>query len=405
VKTAYLDCFAGISGDMLLGAFVDAGADPDILRTELSKLNIDGYHLHFRRVAKHGISATKADVLLDQHGHPANNGHGHHHHHPHRHWPDIRHLITESELSDLTKQRSLAVFERLASAEGRVHGMSPEEVHFHEVGAIDSIVDIVGTAICLELLGIEQLLAAAPPLGRGFVECQHGTIPVPAPATVELLKDIPTRGSNIEAELVTPTGAAVIAALAAGVGIAPDMTFTAVGYGAGTKDLPIPNLLRVLIGELAGQQYPTEELTVLEANLDDMNPELFPELQDQLLAAGALDVWLTPINMKKGRPGTMVSTLCRPGNARRLKDIYFLHSTTLGIRIYSVQRQALAREMQLVATPYGNIRVKVATFRDQAVTIAPEFEDCRAAAQAHGLSTREVYMAALAAAHHHKPTS
>jgi pyridinium-3,5-bisthiocarboxylic acid mononucleotide nickel chelatase len=386
MRIAYFDCFAGISGDMTLGALVAAGADFETLRESLASLPVHGYELQSATVKKMGIAATDITVALS------------HHHHHHRRLGDIVEIINGSTLSDDIKSTSIRIFTKLAEAEAHVHGSTVDDVHFHEVGAVDAIVDIVGTAICLELLGIDRVEASPLPLFHGFVESAHGTFPLPAPATAELIKGIPVRGRDIEGELVTPTGAAIVTTLASKFGSPPDFRIESIGYGAGKADRDIPNVLRVVIGE--GTDVPsvaTEPMLILETNIDDMNPQLFDSAFDHLFAAGARDVFLTPIQMKKNRPATLLSVLCDPSSVNTMLSIIYAETSTLGVRIQDVSRACLDREFKTVETKYGPIRIKIGNQNGVRMNASPEYEDCRAAATANDVATKAVYEEAMAA--------
>jgi hypothetical protein len=393
MRIAYFDCFAGISGDMTLGALLDAGLPRAALEATLRQLPLPGWELDVQRVVKQGLAATAVQV----HVAPDEQ--------PHRHLADIRRILDAGGLPAIVRDRATAVFTRLAEAEAAVHGTSPNEVHFHEVGAVDSIVDIVGAVAGLHALGIETLRASPLPLGHGFVRAAHGQLPVPAPAVMQLLaqRGIPVRDLDAAAELVTPTGAALLAALADDFGRYPDMVVRAVGLGAGQRNMPFPNVLRVVIGDASptsvplDNPYAVEHLLVLESNLDDMNPEIIAYASQQLLASGALDVWHTPIMMKKGRPATMLSVLCRPADGPGLTELVLAETTSLGVRQHMVDRVALPRRSDEVTTPWGTVRVKVAQLADGAAKVAPEYEDCQRVARAAGVPLRDVYAAAHAA--------
>lgn len=439
-RTLYLDCFAGASGDMFIGALLDCGLDFEYLKSELAGLNVEGYELSLERVDRSGISAAKFDVHLDHsdghqhkhsqhhdpshehehshshehHHHEHSHSHGHHHrehshshehqnphaHEGHRSLSTIKQMIAASALSVMVKQRAQAIFQRIGEAESKIHGIPIETVHFHEVGAIDSIVDIVGACVGLEALKIEQILSSPLHVGSGTFTCAHGTYPVPGPATAEILKGVPIYSKEVEGELVTPTGAAIIATLAAGFGNLPAMKVERVGYGAGTRTYPkFPNVLRAIIGqaEAATDDTPTT-VTVLEANIDDLNAQVFGHLMDKALAAGALDVFYTPVQMKKNRPGVLVTLLCRTEDRVRMSDLIFRETTTLGVRYREERREVLRREHVTVETAYGAVRIKVARATDgHVVNYAPEFEDCRAAAERHQAPVRDVQVAALGA--------
>ncbi len=395
MRTAYFDCFAGISGDMTLGALLDAGLPQATLEAVLQQLPLPGWQLDVQRVVKQGLAATAVRVHVAAGDHP------------HRHLADILHILDAAQLEPAVRGRAAAVFIRLARAEAAVHGTSPDDVHFHEVGAIDSIVDVVGAVAGLHLLGIEAVQASPLPMGHGFVRAAHGLLPVPVPAVMQLLaqRGIPVRDVDAAAELVTPTGAALLAELADDFGQYPAMVVRTVGLGAGQRDLPFPNVLRVVIGETqpvpprgqARGPYPVEPLLVLETNLDDMSPEIMADTSQRLLAGGALDVWLTPITMKKGRPAILLSILCRPADGPRLTDLVLTETTSLGVRQRLVDRVTLPRRIDEVETPWGKVRVKVGLLADGTAKGAPEYEDCRHAAEAGGIALREVYAAASAA--------
>lgn len=385
MRVAYMDAFAGASGDMVVGALIHLGAPLAALEEELGKLAIGGYRLGARRERVCGLAATRFAVELT-----ATTGrHG-------RAFPQVRDLVARSGLSPLVRERALAVLARLGEAEARAHGTSLEEVHLHEVGALDSIIDIVATAAALNHLGVEAIYASALPLGSGLTRGAHGPLPVPAPAVVELLKGRRVRLEDGAGEMVTPTGAAIIAALAE-PGPPPELAITGVGYGVGTRSWPDrPNLLRVLIGEPVAEPG-LEEVVVIEAQVDDMNPELYTHVVERLLAAGALDVTLSPLEMKKGRPGTLLRVLAPPAKRERLAGIVFTETTTIGLRWSRWQRLVLPREERRVETAYGTVAIKVVRTPDGREHGAPEYEDCRRIALARGVPLRVVYEAALAA--------
>lgn len=386
MRTAYFDCFSGISGDMTIGALVDAGASFEELRVQLARLNVPGYELASEKVTKQGIAGTKFHVYVHDPGTQ------------HRRLRDIETILRGSALASHIQARTLEVFTRLAEAEASIHHTAIDQVHFHEVGAIDSIVDITGTVIGLDLLGIQRILASAVNVGSGFVQAAHGVLPVPSPATAELLKGAPTYARGYDGELTTPTGAALLATLAERFGPLPPLRVGKIGYGAGTKDLPhAPNLLRVFIGE-DGTRGDADVITVLETNLDDMNPEWFEYAQEQLFAQGALDVFYTPIFMKKNRPATKLTVLCETDKVDAVVDTLFQNTSTFGVRTYEVRRQKLERFSQTVETPFGPIAVKVGQWRDQVVQISPEYESCRQAAHQCGVPLQEIYQAAEAQA-------
>jgi uncharacterized protein (TIGR00299 family) protein len=391
MRIAYLDCFSGISGDMLLGALLDAGVQPSNLENALSKLNLANWELSLERVTKSGISAVNAIVsVCEQAGE--------------RHLSDIIDIIQNSGLPDPVKQRSIAVFHRLAEAEAKVHNTTPDRIHFHEVGAVDCIVDVVGSIAGLELLGVEKIFSSPLPASRGFVQCSHGTLPVPAPAVMELLKGVPVVPSDVEGELVTPTGAAIVATVAEGFGPMPAMVPELVGYGAGKKEFGRrPNLLRVVVGQSAdepGQHTvsgETTEVAVLEANIDDMNPEIYEYVTARLFQAGALDVFLTHVMMKKNRPGVLLTAVCDLTMEGTLADIILEETSTLGVRTSRMKRFCLQREFRRVETPYGPVKVKIGLRDGRVLTVSPEYAECRRLAEEHSVPLKDVYRAAISA--------
>lgn len=389
MKTLYFDCVSGASGDMILGALLDAGLPEATLRERLAALHLPGFDLRVAKVAKCGIAATQVDVIVDDDV-------------PERHLPQLEAIVRGGELPGHVVEQSIAVLRRIGEAEAAIHNASLDHVHLHELGGIDTIVDVVGAVSGLDALGIERVRCSPIPLGRGFTNSAHGRIPLPAPATVALLRGAPVVGSEIQAETVTPTGAALLSTLATDYGAIPSLTLAAVGYGAGRKDFAIPNVLRVLIGEAAAAgDSGLQALVVLETNIDDLNPETYDYVMGRLFAAGALDVFLAPIQMKKNRPATLLSVICWPSAAAALSDILFAETSTLGIRRYEIMRQALPRQSRTVDTAYGPVRVKVAAWGDGQTKSAPEYEDCRKLAAQHGIPLRDVYLAAAEAAHGH----
>jgi pyridinium-3,5-bisthiocarboxylic acid mononucleotide nickel chelatase len=410
-RTLYLDCFAGASGDMLVGAMLDSGLDFELLRSALLKLGVEGYELSLGRVDRSGISAAKFDVHLNSEPHSHEHHHNHEHSHGqhshghsrqshHRSLSEIKGIISSSNLSELVKQRAQAIFQRIGEAEAKIHDVPIETVHFHEVGAIDSIVDIVGACVALDALKIERIISSPLHVGSGTFQCAHGTYPVPGPATAELLKGVPIYSKDVEGELVTPTGAAIISTLAEGYGPMPMMKIENIGYGAGTRDYPkFPNALRAIIGELEEDADRTPgAVTIIEANIDDLNAQVFGYLMEKALAAGALDIFYTPVQMKKNRPGVLLTLLCNPTDRERMCDLIFRETTTLGVRYRNEQREILTREFVTVETEYGPIRVKVSRARDgRAMNASPEFEDCRVAAEKSGVGLRDAQTAALKA--------
>jgi uncharacterized protein (TIGR00299 family) protein len=380
-KILYFDCACGISGDMTVGALLDLDIQKDAFLKELDKLNIAGYRIEIKKNKKNGIEGTDFHVVIEP---PEEKP-------THRNLEDIKALLKNSELKEPVKQMSLDIFTCLAEAEAKVHGIPVSQVHFHEIGAIDSIIDIVGTAICINMLQAIKIYASALPLGRGFVNCAHGKIPVPAPATLEILKDIPVYSSNTEGELVTPTGAAIVKTISQKIIPLPDVIIHRIGYGTGKRNYSIPSLLRVYWCEEIKADTQEEELVVMETNIDDMNPEIYSFLVPELLDKGALDVSLTSITMKKGRPGIMLSMLCNPEKQNILEELLYLETTTLGIRRYSVKRSCLKRRNVKIDTPYGHVRVKIAYYQNKPIKAAPEYEDIRKISEENSLSIQKVY--------------
>ena len=386
MKILYLDCFAGISGDMFLGALLDLGVPEAALISELQKLGLNGCTVSARRVTKQSINGMKFDCQSPSEHH-------------HRCFTEITVMITGSGLSETVKQRAVSVFRRLGEVEAKIHGVPLERIHFHEIGAVDSIVDIVGTCVALEMLGINLVQASPLPLGSGFVETAHGKFPVPAPATLELLRGAPIASSSETAELVTPTGAALLAEFCSRYGPMPSMVIEKIGYGAGTRELTgTPNMLRAVLGQSTELSSESDTVTVIEANLDDMNPEFFGDVMERLLTAGALDVFWTPVQMKKNRPGTLLTVLCEPNAADQLAELVLTHTTSFGVRIHEARRRKLARELVPVRTRYGEISVKIGRWVGKIVQRSPEFESCRQAAIKNNVSVKEVYSEAARAA-------
>ena len=391
MRIAYFDCFSGVSGDMTLGALLACGADETELRERLGALNVPGYELHIRRVTRQGITATDVDVHLIE----AEQGHG-------RHLSDIAAILDSSALPPGVRQKALAVFTRLADAEAKIHGTTREQIHFHEVGAVDAIVDIVSSCLLLDMLGVERVVTSSIPCGHGTIKCQHGIMPVPAPATMELLQGFPVHSVDIKGELVTPTGAALLTTLSdpTTAGKIPAMRVLTSGFGAGKKQFKpdMPNLLRVILGETEeaaiGEDKTPQTVAVLETNLDDQNPEGFDLLMERAFAAGALDVFFTPIQMKKNRPATLLTILCPPDKADALAALLFRETGTFGIRAREQRRYTLDRSWRTVTTEFGDIRLKAGTWLGEEVTVAPEYEDCKRAALAHDVPLRRVYEAA-----------
>jgi len=384
MSIAYFDCFAGISGDMCLGALIDAGAPQEELVSGLKTLKVPGWHLRVSKVSKNGISASKVDVEMASAGHRE------------RRLPEILKIIAKAELPGSAKELASRTFQRLAEAEAKVHGVPVEKVHFHEVGAVDAIVDVVGTALALELLGIDHVISSRLPSFHGFALTAHGTFPLPAPATLELVKGIPMSERDVEGELVTPTGAAIITTSAESFGPMPSMKVSSVGYGAGAADYDFPNALRVVIGE-ESRPGEMDEVRVVETNIDDLNPEFYEVIMGRLFGEGALDVYLTPVQMKKTRPGTLVTVISPPAAVDRIAEVLFRESSTIGVRVTEARRLCPERKVEEIETRYGMIRMKVSERRGRVRNAAPEYEDCRAAAAAYGVPIKEVYAAAIAA--------
>jgi pyridinium-3,5-bisthiocarboxylic acid mononucleotide nickel chelatase len=385
MKTLYFDCFAGASGDMILGALVGAGVEPRTLVDQLKLLNVGGWEIDFERVDRSGISATYAKVKTA-------------HEHEHRHLKDILKIINESGLNQNVKDRAALIFSKLAEAEAHVHNLPVEKIHFHEVGALDAILDVCGAAIGFDLLGIEAFISSPLRVGFGMTDMAHGRFPIPPPAVAELLQGKPIYAGEIEGEFVTPTGAAIIATVCDRFESLPAMKITATGYGAGTRDPKgFPNALRVLIGQSKRSDAGSDErLLMVETNIDDMSPQLFGHVMDRAFELGALDCYFTPVQMKKNRPGMLLSILCRPNEREKFLQMLFAETTTIGARSYEVDRRALPRETVRVQTKFGAIDVKVVHANGE-VRAMPEFEQCRAVAQNSGVALREVQEAARVA--------
>ena len=416
MKIAYFDCFSGIAGDMALAALLDCGAPLDALKADLASLDVAGWDIRADDVLRAGIHGVK--VTISEHGHSDADELAHHHHHEHHHhgrsMAEIRGLIQSSDLNANVQNKALAIFEKIAVAEAHLHHSTPDDVHFHEIGGLDSLLDIVGVAWCLDYLKIEQVFASALPMSSGWVKCAHGLMPVPAPATLEILKGAPWTPTDIVGELVTPTGAGILAALCQSFGPAPALQMEAIGLGAGTKETwnDRPNLLRVSIGQTApatlanalisapasalqGLEWKT--LSLLETNVDDLNPQLWEAVFEALFEAGALDVWTAPIQMKKGRPAHTLSVLAEQAALDDVLSAILRQTSTLGVRVQSVERAAMPRSMETVRTTYGEIAVKVARWDAGGIARAhPEWEDVKARAREHNVAAREVYQAAIA---------
>jgi uncharacterized protein (TIGR00299 family) protein len=404
MRVVYFDCFSGISGDMALGALIDAGLRVDDLKRALGTLALGGVHIHADRVLRAGVSATKFTVHAhdDDHEHHHHHGHEHaapgtHHGHAHRSLPEISGLIDGSGLSPAGKDRAKAMFRRLAEAEAAIHQMPLEQVHLHEVGAVDSIIDIVGIVFAMEWVGADRVVCSPLNVGGGMVKSAHGIFPVPAPATVKLLGDAPVYSGAVQKELVTPTGALIATTYASAFGAMPPMSIERVGYGAGDRDDPAtPNVLRVLIGRAEDRPH-AERVAVVECEIDDMNPQIFGVVMDRLYAAGALEVFYVPVQMKKNRPGTLVTVIAPPGRRSAIADVLFRETTTIGLRHYEVDRECLDREIISVETTLGAVRFKIASRNGRVVNATPEFEDCARLSVANNLPVKEVQAIAAAA--------
>ena len=377
MKILYYDCFAGISGDMNLGALIDLGVDAAYLSNELSKLKIEGFHLDVKRDQRRGITGTKADVIIEN---PDNE--------KHRHLRHVEEIVNSSSLADTVKVNALKIFRLIAEAEANVHGIDIQQVHFHEVGALDSIADIVGAAICLDYLKVGKIMSSPLQLGGGTVKCAHGIMPVPAPATALIVQGLPVKTGLVNHEATTPTGAAILAAMVDEFSATIDLPILKTAYGIGNRDSEVPNVLRVFL--LEGKDEPadveTVDAVVLESNIDDMNPEHYDFVLEQLFRDGAADAWLMPIVMKKSRPAVMLSVLCSTALAERMKAIIFTHTSSLGIRENLVKKRMLRRQEITVETPVGTVRVKQSFFNGMLVRSKPEFDDCRKLAKEHHLS-------------------
>jgi hypothetical protein len=381
MKIAYFDCFSGASGDMILGALLDAGLSLEDLRRELARLPIRDYSIQEEAVTRGGIAGRQVSVVS-----------GESHQHAHRHLRDLEAIVTGSTLSGAIQEKCLSIFRRLAEAEARVHRVSPDAVHFHEIGALDTIVDIVGSVVGLELLGIERIHCSPLNVGGGTVKCAHGELPVPAPATAQLVLGKPLYSSGVNAELLTPTGAVILTSLASEFGPYPPMTLLSIGYGAGRHDLPFPNLLRLAIGECGPEAVGLDQdsVVVIEANIDDMNPQIYDFMMERLLASGALDVTLTPLQMKKNRPATLVSVVCPIPEREACANILLEETTTIGVRWFLCRRIKAHRTFREVATSLGPVRCKVAFGLNGVLNVTPEYEDCKRLARANRVPLKQV---------------
>jgi pyridinium-3,5-bisthiocarboxylic acid mononucleotide nickel chelatase len=390
LKILYYDCFAGISGDMNLGAMIDLGVDPEYLRAELRKIEIGPYEIRVTRDQRRGIFGTKLDVILPSgEGAPAAHGHGH------RSFKDIAGLIEKSNFSDGIKSTSLDIFMKIARAEAKIHGHSIDEVDFHEVGAIDSIVDVVGAAICFDYLKVDKILSSPVQVGGGFVKCAHGMLPVPAPATAEILTGIPIRSGIVPFETTTPTGAAILAATAGSFAEHINFTPLKIGYGIGHRDTEIPNVLRVFLGEMDDEKQDPDvevkEAFLMECNIDDMNPELYDGVMERLFEKGALDAHLTPVIMKKGRPAVKISVLCDADHRRGIEEVLWLQTSTFGLRVNKIEKLILRRDVSTVKTKYGVLSVKNAYLRGERIKWKLEYEDAKRLAREKGVSIKAIY--------------
>jgi pyridinium-3,5-bisthiocarboxylic acid mononucleotide nickel chelatase len=390
MKMAFFDCSAGAAGDMILGSLLDAGLSLDRLKGELGKLRLDHFDVQVRDVVKRGIGGSQALVCIDQNFHE----------HSHRNLHDICTIIRSSDLDTRVKEQSVAIFTRLAEAEARVHRTTVERIHFHEVGAMDSIIDVVGSVAGLALMGIEKVSCSPLHLGTGTVECAHGTLPVPAPATAELVRGKPVYSSGVKGELLTPTAAAILTTLAVDFGPMPLMTVETVGYGAGNADPPIPNLLRVFIGASPDEagDYAYDRVAVIETNIDDMNPQIYDYLGEKMLAMGARDVFLVPMHMKKNRPGTLLSVICAPERVGEFADFLLRETTTIGLRWRMDNRIKAVRSFAEVQTELGPVTCKVAEAGGRIVNVAPEYEDCKRLALEKDVPLKDVMELARVAA-------
>ena len=413
MKTLYLDIFSGLSGDMFIGAMLDLGLELDHLERELAKLRLEGYHLHASRAKRSQIEGTKFDVHLERHrSHEHGHEHGHQHEHEHEHehehgraYADIRQLIAGSGLSEWVKTKATAVFHRLAVAEGKIHGLPAEQVHFHEVGAVDSMVDIVGACVALEFFGKPRMLASAVVDGAGWIDCAHGRFPIPAPATLEILaaRGVPVSQCEEPHELITPTGAALLAEFAESFGPMEGLAPERIGFGVGQRENKTrPNVVRAILARSAAataHDWETDTVAVLETNLDDANPEWLGNFVDKAMAAGALDVCQVPAQMKKNRPGVLLTVVCAPGEADKFSEWILRHTSAFGVRRTLAERRKLRREFRAVRTPYGEVSVKIGKLDGQVIQTAPEYESCRKLAEEKSVPLKTVYEAALAAVH------
>ena len=404
MKTLYLDLFSGISGDMFIGALLDVGLDFQHLSAELQKLNLQGYHLHVSRGKRAQIEGTKFDVHFGANSH----GHAHEHKHEHQHahardYAGIRELIQHSGISAWAREKAVAVFTRIAAAEGKIHGVPAGEVHFHEVGAVDSIIDIAGACIGLEFLGKPRVLAGQPVDGTGWIDCAHGRFPIPAPATLEILaaRGIALTQCEEPCELITPTGAALLAEFVEAFGPMNNLTPVRIGFGLGSRDHPArPNVLRAILGETSAaleHDWESDTIAVLETILDDVNPEFRCRFMETALAAGALDVSYAPLQMKKNRPGFLLTVLCAAAQTDSFSELILRETSAFGVRRSLAERRKLRREFQTVETPFGNVTLKIGKLDGKVLQAAPEFESCRKLAEVEKVPLKQVYEAAMTA--------
>jgi hypothetical protein len=385
MKIISYDCFSGISGDMNLGAMIDLGVDKTYLINELNKLNLKGWELNVQKDQRHGISGTKVTVKQTRHEHA------------HRHLSDIEKIIDDSTLDKNTKDLSKKIFMQIAVAEAKVHDISLDHVHFHEVGAVDSIIDVVGAAICYNVLKVDGVHVSTVELGGGFVKCDHGKLPVPAPATAEIIKGLPVKKGGVDFEATTPTGAAILAALGTDFSAGLPLKIEKTAYGVGQKDNPdVPNLLRVFLGETITDSDPGHDAVLLECNIDDMNPEFFEYISEKLFKSGASDVFFTNIIMKKGRPGIILNLICEKEAADELKKIIFTESTSLGIRTFPFRKDTLSRHFETIETIYGEVKIKRSFYKGNEVSCKPEYDDCKRIAAERAIPLKEVYNKVLA---------
>ena len=379
LRAAYFDCYSGISGDMMLGALVDLGVDPGKIRKALKTLDLKGYKLKTSRVQRGLIAGTKVQVRLTKSSH-----------HPARKYSDIKKLIADSDLSSTAKKNSLEIFKRIAQVEAAIHDTAMEKIHFHEIGAVDSIVDIVGGVVAIESLKLDKIYASPLNVGEGFVQCDHGCLPVPAPATLKLLQGIPVFSNGIKKELTTPTGAAMIGFYADKFGSLPAMKIVGDGYGAGDHIIAeMPNMLRVVLGEISAES--DEELVLIETNIDDMNPEFYEGTMESLFKVGALDVYLTPIIMKKSRPANKISVLSSETDRQAMTEILLHETSSFGVRYFRIGRTVLEREMKTVNISWGSVRIKIGKFNGKVIQISPEYEDCKKIAYKEKVPVKQVY--------------